>query len=88
MYARIVVDICPQKKDPNHVRITAGGNSIEYPGELTTRTADLTTSNILRNSVLSTEGAKFDGFDISNFYLGIPMDRYKYRPDQSSSPWW
>ena len=43
-YARIVVDYRPQKDDPNRVRITAGGNLINYPGELTTRTADLTTS--------------------------------------------
>ena len=60
------------------MRITEGGNLIEYPGELTTRTADLTTSKILWNSVLSTEGAKFMGIDISNFYLGTPMDRYEY----------
>ena len=71
-YERIVVDFRPQKKDPNHVRITAGSNLIEYPGELTTRTADLTTSKILWNSFLSTEGAKFMGIDISNFYLGTP----------------
>jgi hypothetical protein len=31
------------------VRITSGGNLIDYPGELTTRTADLTTSKILWN---------------------------------------
>ena len=37
-YARIVVDFRPQKKDPNRVQITAGGNLIKYPGELTTRT--------------------------------------------------
>ena len=44
-YARIVVDYYrPQKADPNRVRITAGGNLINYPYELTTRTADLTTS--------------------------------------------
>ena len=46
-YARIVVNFCPQKKDPNCVQITTGGNLIYYPGELTTRTADLTTSKIL-----------------------------------------
>jgi hypothetical protein len=46
-YARIVVNFCPQKKDPNCVRITSGGNLIDYPDELTTRTADLTTSKIL-----------------------------------------
>ena len=42
-YAKIVVDFRPQKADPNRVRITAGGNLIAYPGELTTRTTDLTT---------------------------------------------
>ena len=70
-YAMIVVNFCPHKKDPNRVRITAGGNLIEYPGELTTRTADLTTSKILWNSVLSTEGATFIGIDIIIF---LPWD--------------
>ena len=46
-YARIVVDYRPQKEDPNRVRITAGGNLIDYPYELTTRTADLTTTKIM-----------------------------------------
>ena len=49
-----------------------------YPGELTTRTPDLTTSKILWNSVVSTKGAKFVGADIKNFYLGTPLDRYEY----------
>ena len=50
-YAKIVVDYRPQKEDPNRVIITAGGNLIIYPGELTTRTADITTSKILWNSI-------------------------------------
>ena len=66
-YARIVVDFRPQKKDPNRVRMTAGGNLIKYPGELTTRTADLTTSKVIWNSVLSTKVAKFMGINIKNF---------------------
>ena len=77
-YARIVVDFRPQKKDPNRVRMTAGGNLIKYPGELTTRTADLTTSKVIWNSVLSTKDAKFMGIDIKNFYLGTPLERYEY----------
>ena len=71
-YARVVVDCRSQKKDPNRVRITAVGNLIKCPGDLTCRTADLTTSNILWNSVLSTEGAKFMGLDVGNFYLETP----------------
>ena len=77
-YAKIVVAYRPQKDDPNRVRITAGGNLLTYPGELSTRVADLTTTKLLWNSVLSTKGARFMGIDIKNFYLGTPMDRYQY----------
>ena len=45
-YANIVVYYRPKKEDPNRVCITAGGNLINYPGDLTTQTADLTTSKI------------------------------------------
>ena len=72
-YARIVADFRPQKKDPNRVRITAGGNLIKYPGELTTRTADFTTSKVVWNSVLSTKDAKFMGIDINFFILARPL---------------
>jgi hypothetical protein len=77
-YARTVVDYRPQKSDPNRVRITVGGNLIKYPGEVTTRTADMTTSKMLWNSVLSTDNAKYCCADVKNFYLETPMDRYEY----------
>ena len=63
-YARIVVDFRPQKTDPNRVRITVGGNLIDYPYEITTRTADLTTSKVMWNSVISTPGAKYACADV------------------------
>ena len=78
MYARIVIDFRLQKEDPNKVCITAGGKLIKTPGDLTISTADLTTSKILWNSILSTEGATCAGFDISNFYLGTEMEWYEY----------
>jgi hypothetical protein len=77
-YARTVVDYRPQKADPNRVRITVGGNLITYPGEVTTRTADMVTSKVLWNSVVSTPGAKYCCADVKNFYLETPMDRYEY----------
>ena len=77
-YARVVVDYRPQKQDPNRVRLTAGGNLINYPDELTTRTSDLITTKILLNSVVSTPNAKFMCIDIKNFYLGTPLVRYEY----------
>ena len=71
-YAWVIVNFCLQKADPHRIRITASGNLINYPGELTTRTADLTTSKLMWNSVLSTEGAKYMCLDIKNFYLTAP----------------
>jgi hypothetical protein len=72
------VDYRPQKADPNRVRITVGGNLIDYPGESTTRTADITTAKLLWNSTLSTPNAKFACADVGNFYLATPMERYEY----------
>ena len=78
MYARVVIDHRPQKEDPNRVRITVGGNLINYPFELTTRTTDMVSSKLLRSSTISTPGAKFGGADIKNMYLETPLDRYEY----------
>ena len=77
-YANIVVDFRPQKEDPHRIRITAGGNLINHPGELTTRTADITTSKLHWNSVLSTQKAKYMCLDLKSFYLSAPLERYEY----------
>ena len=77
-YGRLVVDYRPQKDDPNRVRLASGGNLITYPGNITTRTDDLTTSKILWNSILSTDQEKHMCMDIKKFHLCAPMDRYEY----------
>jgi hypothetical protein len=77
-YAKVVVANCPQKEDPYQIRITAGGNLINYPGELTTRTADMTTAKLHWNSILSTPKARYMCLNIGNFYLTATLDRYKY----------
>jgi hypothetical protein len=77
-YACIIIDFCPQKEYPHRICITAGGNLIHYPGQLSTQTADLTTSKLMWNSVLSTEGAKYMCLYIENFYLSAPLDRFEY----------
>ena len=38
-YSRIVCNVRPGKEDPIRVRITVGGNSINYPGDCGTPTA-------------------------------------------------
>ena len=68
-YANIVVYYHPQNIDPNRVRITAGGNLINYPGKIMTRTEDLTTANILWKSIISTINAKLFCDEIKDFYL-------------------
>ena len=77
-YGRIVVSIRPEKNERHRTRLTVGGNLIDYPGIVSTDTADLTTAKILFNSVISTEGVRFGGIDIKNFYLGTPMERSEY----------
>jgi hypothetical protein len=68
----------PQKNDPNRTRITIGGNRICYPGDTGTKTGSLEVVKLQANSVLSTPDARFACYDISNFYLGTPLDRPEY----------
>jgi hypothetical protein len=77
-YGRIVVSIRPQKTEVERTPLTVGGNLIDYPGKVSTETADLTTAKILFNSVLSDRNSKFMGMDLKNFYLNTPLDRYEY----------
>ncbi len=69
MYARIVIDHCSQKVDPNRVHITVGGNLINYPFELTTHTTDMVSSKLLWNSTIRIKAACFAGANIKNMYL-------------------
>ena len=77
-YARFVCTLRPQKTEVQRTRLTVGGNLIDYPGDTSTPTANITTAKCLINSVLSTPGAKMACGDIKNFYLNTPMDRLEY----------
>jgi hypothetical protein len=77
-YAKMVIDYCPQKVDPYQIRITARGNLIYYPGELTMRTINMMTAKLHWNSVLSTLKARYMCLDIRNFYHTASLDRCKY----------
>jgi hypothetical protein len=85
--AHVVIDHQPQKEDPNRVRITNGGNLINYPFELTTRTTNMVSSKLFWNSTISTPGARFARADIKNMYLKTPLDQFEYmRTPISLSP--
>jgi hypothetical protein len=73
-----VVDIRPNKTETHRVRLTVGGNLIQYPGDVSKRSADLATSKCLWNSTISTEGATYMCLDVNKFYLGTPIDSFEY----------
>jgi hypothetical protein len=56
-YGKIVCDYKPHKKEKERVRLTVGGDILDYSGDVATSMADNTTFNILINSTLSTKDA-------------------------------
>jgi hypothetical protein len=58
--------------------LNVGGDRLDYSGDITTSTADITTFKILINSTLSTEDAAMTMMDIKNYYLGTPLPRFEY----------
>ena len=87
-YVKLVVVDRPFKEEPRRVRNTAGGDRINYPYEVSSRTAELTTSKLLLNSTISTPGARFLTLDIQNYFLTTDkMERSEYaRVPLSSIP--
>jgi hypothetical protein len=75
-YGRFVVDIRPNKPGVHRVHLTVGGNFIQYPGVISTCSADLTTSKCIWNSTISTTGAKYMCLDVEIFYLGTPVEYF------------
>ena len=74
-YRCIVTNFRPKKEDLYCIRLTAGGNRINFPGDCGTPTADMITVKIHLNNVISTRNAKFMTIDIKDFYLNTPMAR-------------
>jgi hypothetical protein len=64
MYGKIVCDYKPHKKEKVQVRLTVGGDRLDYSDDVATSTADITTFKTLINSTLSTEYAAMMMMDI------------------------
>ena len=62
----------------NRTRFTVGGDKKNYPGAVSTLTAEMLVAKILFNSVISTKNAKFMTINISNFYINSPIPRTEY----------
>jgi hypothetical protein len=78
IYVRVFCADRPERSNPRRVRWTGGGNRINYPGNKTTKTADLTTAKLMFNSVISTPGGRFISIDLKDFYLCSDLEEYKY----------
>jgi hypothetical protein len=78
IYGKIVCDYKSHRKEKEHVRLTVGGDKLDYSGNVATSTADITTFKILINSTLSTKDAGMMMMSINNYYIGTPLPTYEY----------
>jgi hypothetical protein len=65
-------------KKKGRVRLTIGGDRLNYSGDVATSTTYITTFKILVNSTLSTKDAAMMMMDIKNYYLGTPLPQFEY----------
>ena len=79
-YANFVCNIRPQKAETHRVRMTAGGDKLDYPGDPSSPAVSVLDAKIHINSTISDakRGARFLTLDIKNFYLGTPMTYFQY----------
>ena len=68
----------PKKTETHRTRLTAGGNLIDYPGEVSTPTSDLTTMKLHINSAILDVKSRYMCMDVKYFYLNNNMDRDEY----------
>ena len=79
-YTNFICNICTQKSETHCVRLTAGGNKLDYPGELSSPALSLLNVKIHINSTISCarNNARYMCIDINNFYLRTPMKYFQY----------
>ena len=77
-YVHFVCDERPQKTEQERTRLMVGGNLIDYPDPITTRTCDFVTFKMHINSTLSQPKRKYCSFDVKSFYLNTPMEHPEY----------
>ena len=77
-YGNMVRDNRFQKVETHRVRLTVGGDKINFPGDASTLTSDLTATKNIINSIISTPNSKRLCADIHGFYLNTEMGRFAY----------
>jgi hypothetical protein len=77
-YGKLVCDYKPHKKEEEHMRLTVGGDRLDYYGDGATSTANITPLKLIISSTLSTEEAAMIMIDIKKYFLGTPLPRFEY----------
>ena len=79
-YANWVCAIRNQKAETHRVRMTAGGDRLDCPYDVSSPAVSMTNAKLHINSTISDahRGARYLGIDISNFYLGTDMPYHQY----------
>lgn len=70
-YANMVCDYRPLKSDPRRVRLTVGGNKLDYPDDAASPAATLLETKLLINITISNAsiGARFMTIDIKTSFF-------------------
>ena len=77
-FVRVVCNIQPQNIETHRTRLTVEGDLIDYPGEVSTPTLDLTNMKLHINSAISDVKSRYMCMEVKVLYLNNQMDRDKY----------
>ena len=92
-YTNYVCNVRPQKEETHRVRMTAGGDRLDYPDDPSSPAVSMQNAKLHINSTISDakRGARYLVADIHNFYLGTPMSYFQYlrvKPDDIPQEIW
>ena len=79
-YANYVCNIRPHRTETHHVRMTACGDRLDYPGGSRSTAVCMLDAELHINITISDahKGARYLGININNFYLITPMQYFQY----------
>ena len=72
-YGRVVAEINPHKVETHHVRLTVGGDILDFDRVTATQCASMYATKILMNSTISTPRSKLMTMYLRYFYHGTPV---------------
>ena len=70
----------PHKSEPYRIRLTFGGDRLDFPDDTSSPAASLLETKLLLNSTISDAHlvARFVTIDLKDFFLATPMARSEY----------